>query len=115
MARAPRRPAAIASIAVQGTHRGRVAAGEHAGAAGHHRVGVHLDLAALDGDVVGAGQEVVHDGLADGEDHGVGHELDELALDGHGRAPAALVGLAERAALELHPVRRAVLAEDATA
>ena len=95
-----------------GAHRGRVAAGEHAGAAGHHRVGVDLDLAALDGDVVGAGEEVVDDRLADGEDHRVGLELDELALDGHRRAPAALVGLAQGAALEPHAGRDAVLAED---
>ena len=42
MARAPRRPAAIGLDGRAGAHRGRVAAGEHAGAAGHHRVGVHL-------------------------------------------------------------------------
>ena len=95
-----------------GAHRGGVAAGEDAGAAGHHGVGVHLDLAALDGDVVGAGEEVVDDRLADGEDDGVGLELDVLALDRDRRAPAALVGLAQGAALELDAGGDAAAAED---
>ena len=62
-------------------HGGRIAAREHAQAAGHHGVGVDDDLTALDGDAVGAGQEVVDHRLADGEDDRVGLDLDELALD----------------------------------
>ena len=58
------------------------------------------------------GEEVGDDRLADGEDHRVGLELDELALHGDRRAPAALVGLAQSAALELHAGGDAARAED---
>ena len=95
-----------------GPHGGGVAAGEHRRAARHHRVRVDGDLALLDGHAVGAAQEIVDQCLADREDHRVGLDLDELALDGHRRTPAALVGLAQRAALEAHAAGHAVGAED---
>ena len=78
-----------------------VAAGEHALGAGAEGGLVGEDLAALDGDALGAFDEVLDHALADGEDDGVALELVLGAGDGHRRAPAARVGLAERAGQEL--------------
>ena len=54
---------------------GGVAAGEHALLAGAQRGLVGEDLALLDGDALGALEEVVDHALADGEDDGVAVEL----------------------------------------
>ena len=101
MARAPRRPAATASMAVQGPRGGGVAAGEHALAAGLLGLLVDHDLVLGDLEALGALGEVVDHALAGGEDHGVAGELAEGVVEGHRRAPAALVGLAQGAGGEL--------------
>ena len=65
MARAPRRAGGDGLDCRPGPHGGRVASREHRRAAGHHRVGVDRDLGLLDGNAIGAVQEVVDQRLAD--------------------------------------------------
>ena len=78
-----------------------VAAGEHAADVGGVRARVDADAAAVDLEARLDRQEGVVGRLADGRDDGVGHDLELAARDGHGRAAAGRVGLAEAVADEL--------------
>ena len=73
---------------------------------------VRLDNVALDGQIVQAGGEVLHDGLADREDHRLAGDLDKGAGDGLRTTASPLVGLAQLAALQPDGAHLAVGAHD---
>ena len=113
MARAPRRPAAIASIAVQGPI---------AAASPPANTPVRPVIIVSGSTTIWPCSTATPSAPAATKSSTIAWptakmtvspcELDELALDRHRRAPAALVGLAQRAALELDAGGDAVAAED---